>query len=118
MTRAPMSASIIVQYGPDSMRVRSSTVSPARAPPACTFVFIALSLMKYLEFSRRSSLMQASMSRRAGEYRRETPQTFHQSCRVAANPQPQMVFESEVRPGNDQQAVLRPQDFGQIRRWP
>ena len=28
MTRAPMSASSIVQYGPDRTRVKSSTVSP------------------------------------------------------------------------------------------
>ena len=32
MTRAPMSASIIVQYGPDSTRVRSRTVMPLRGP--------------------------------------------------------------------------------------
>ncbi len=32
MTRAPMSASIIVQYGPESTRVRSMTVVPCRGP--------------------------------------------------------------------------------------
>ena len=94
-----MSASIIVQYGPDNTRVRSSTVSPARAPPVCTFVFVALSLMACLVYSlvRRHGTPSGGLL--AGEHRCETPETFHQRRGVAANPQPQMVLESEVRSG-------------------